>query len=569
MPRRRCLAVLAFLVLAAAAHAGFDEGEQAFKRRDFRTAVSEFTPLADGGDARAQYYLGVMFLAGLGASRDEAKAADYLARSAAQNYARAQTVLGTLYLQGRGVPKDEAKGADLVRRAADTGLASAQHMMGLLLMEGRGGLPKDPATAAQWFKAAADQNHVAAYCALGELANRENNAVEAVAWWRKGATGGDRNCQLLLGRAYLEGKGGLPRDTNEGVAWIRRAANLRLPAAQAALAMAYERGAGVPTDYVLAYMWFNLARSQGYNPQPMRETMEALEKKMTPEQIAEAQKRSREWRAGADVADAIARAAPRGPASGRGAAHDVRERVPRLRRRPHRHQSPRHRGLPESHRRAGQRRGGGRSARRAQRPRAPQGSERPTAVASLRSGRGVRPGDDVVVVGFPLRQVLAPNPVVTTGTVSALKRPRQRHREAPDRGAGPAGQQRRTAARPPRPGRRRGAEQAQRAAHRRRHRRHPAERQLRGERRKPAELPRSERRGLPRCAARRPGALRGGRRRAGRALHRRDRACPVSAQPCARGAAHPCHAESPSRSIDVREVVGTISVSASTFRYTE
>jgi hypothetical protein len=35
MPRRRCLAVLAFAVTAAA-HAGFDEGEQAFKRRDFR-----------------------------------------------------------------------------------------------------------------------------------------------------------------------------------------------------------------------------------------------------------------------------------------------------------------------------------------------------------------------------------------------------------------------------------------------------------------------------------------------------------------------------------------------------
>ena len=41
--------------------------------------------------------------------------------------------------------------------------------------------------------------------------------------------------------------------------------------------------------------------------------MEALEKKMTPEQIAEAQKRSREWRAGADGADAIARAAPGAP----------------------------------------------------------------------------------------------------------------------------------------------------------------------------------------------------------------------------------------------------------------
>ena len=36
------LRYLALLAFTAAAHAGFDEGEQAFKRRDFRTALSEF-----------------------------------------------------------------------------------------------------------------------------------------------------------------------------------------------------------------------------------------------------------------------------------------------------------------------------------------------------------------------------------------------------------------------------------------------------------------------------------------------------------------------------------------------
>ena len=418
MPRLRCLAVLAF-AFAAAAHAGFDEGEQAFKRRDFRTAMSEFTPLADGGDARAQYYLGVMLLNGLGATRDDAKAADYLARAASQNHAQAQSVLGQLFLQGRGVPKDDAKGADLVRRAADTGLASAQYAMGLLLVEGRGGLPKDPPTAVQWFKAAADQNHVPAYCWLGELADREKNAVEAVGWWRKGAGAGERNCQFLLGRAYLDGKGGLPRDTNEAVAWFRRAANQRLPAAQAALAYAYERGAGVPTDYVLAYMWFNLARSQGHNPQPMRETMEALEKKMTPEQIAEAQKRSREWRAGADVADAIARATPGAPPagtssrtmSGSGFLVSAEGHI-----------------VTNHHVVAGCQKvtvapGNAEAtvvARDARNDLALLKANPSPDVARLRSGRGVRPGDDVVVVGFPLRQVLAPSPVVTTGTVSAL-----------------------------------------------------------------------------------------------------------------------------------------------------
>lgn len=409
---------LALLALATAAYAGFDEGEQAFKRRDYRTALGELAPLADQGDARAQYYLGLMLASGLGTVRDEARAADYLARSAAQNHAPAQGLLGALYFQGRGVPKDDAKGAELVRRAADSGLASAQFSMGVLLVEGRGGLPKDPATAAQWFKAAADQNHVPAYCWLGELADREQNAAEAVVWWRKGAAAGDRSCQFLLGRAYFDGKGGLARDANEAIAWFRRAANLRLPAAQAALGAAYERGTGVPTDYVLAYMWFNLARAQGHAP--VRDAMEALEKKMTPDQIAEAQKRSREWRAGADVADAIARSAPGTPpaaaaprtVSGSGFAVSAEGHI-----------------VTNDHVVAGCQRvtiapGNAEAtvvARDARNDLALLKAPQATAdVARLRSGRGVRPGDDVVVVGFPLRHVLAPSAVVTTGTVSAL-----------------------------------------------------------------------------------------------------------------------------------------------------
>lgn len=44
----------------------------------------------------------------------------------------------------------------------------------------------------------------------------------------------------------------------------------------------------------------------------------------------------------------------------------------------------------------------------------------PPAVASFRSGPAIRPGDDVVVVGFPLSGLLADQVNVTTGSVSAL-----------------------------------------------------------------------------------------------------------------------------------------------------
>ena len=43
--------------------------------------------------------------------------------------------------------------------------------------------------------------------------------------------------------------------------------------------------------------------------------------------------------------------------------------------------------------------------------------------ATFSQGRGVRPGDDIVVVGFPLHGLLTSDPSVTTGNVSALAGP--------------------------------------------------------------------------------------------------------------------------------------------------
>ena len=45
--------------------------------------------------------------------------------------------------------------------------------------------------------------------------------------------------------------------------------------------------------------------------------------------------------------------------------------------------------------------------------------------ATFSQGRGVRPGDDIVVVGFPLHGLLTSDPSVTTGNVSALAGSRQ------------------------------------------------------------------------------------------------------------------------------------------------
>ncbi len=62
--------------------------------------------------------------------------------------------------------------------------------------------------------------------------------------------------------------------------------------AQAHMGWAYFHGNGVPKDYALAHMWYNLAATNG-NEQGAN-GREQVEKLMTPAQIAEAQKLARE-----------------------------------------------------------------------------------------------------------------------------------------------------------------------------------------------------------------------------------------------------------------------------------
>ena len=63
--------------------------------------------------------------------------------------------------------------------------------------------------------------------------------------------------------------------------------------AQYNLGIMYDTGDGVPEDDVLAYMWANLAAAQGH--ENAQEIQNIIEERMTREQIAEAQRMSREW----------------------------------------------------------------------------------------------------------------------------------------------------------------------------------------------------------------------------------------------------------------------------------
>ncbi len=63
------------------------------------------------------------------------------------------------------------------------------------------------------------------------------------------------------------------------------------------LGLIYQDGRGVPQDYVEAHLWFNLAAAQSSGEDRERNVnnRDDLAARMTPEQIADAQRRAREW----------------------------------------------------------------------------------------------------------------------------------------------------------------------------------------------------------------------------------------------------------------------------------
>lgn len=103
-----------------------------------------------------------------------------------------------------------------------------------------------------------------------------------------------------LGFMYYNGQG-VPQDYAQAVKFYRLAAEQGLTGAQHDLGVMYLKGQGVPQNYVLAHMWFNLAASQiPASKKDDRDSAvsdrDSVASKMTPEQIAEAQRLARDWK---------------------------------------------------------------------------------------------------------------------------------------------------------------------------------------------------------------------------------------------------------------------------------
>ena len=94
------------LLLSANVTADFEKGLTAYEAGDYETAISEWKPLAEQGNASAQFNLGVMYKRGIGVLQDYKEAVKWYTKAAEQGNANAQGNLGFMYGNGNGVLQD-------------------------------------------------------------------------------------------------------------------------------------------------------------------------------------------------------------------------------------------------------------------------------------------------------------------------------------------------------------------------------------------------------------------------------------------------------------------------------
>ena len=179
---------------------------------------------------------------------------------------------------------------------AEQGNVIAQNDLGVLYGYGLG-VSKNFAEEVKWYRRAAEQGFTKSQINLGNMYKGQGvgmDNVEVVKWYRLAAKQGDADAQNDLGLWYLTGGRGVSKDATEAAKWLRLAADQGVAQAQRRLGLLYAEGKGAPKDFITAYMWFNLSVAYGHKTGYI--DRDSISKRMAPAQIAEAQRRTAEWK---------------------------------------------------------------------------------------------------------------------------------------------------------------------------------------------------------------------------------------------------------------------------------
>jgi TPR repeat protein len=174
---------MAAIMLSLSAFAGtlyagtLEEGYQAVRNGNPQQGRAILQPLADKGNADAQYAVAVLYREGWGVEKNMETAAGYYQKSAEQDHRDAMFEVGWLYQAGQGgLTKDYEQSAKWYQKAAEKGHPAAMYGIASLYYNGMG-VKMDMATAMSWYQKSAAAGFPPAQKFLDEV--NQVNSMEA------------------------------------------------------------------------------------------------------------------------------------------------------------------------------------------------------------------------------------------------------------------------------------------------------------------------------------------------------------------------------------------------------
>ena len=251
--------------------------------KDIEGAFKLYKQAAQSGNTAAMHIIGSMIENELGSKLPRSAALTWYEKAANAGFMESATALGVIYHDGKIIDQDLGKAKDWYAKAAAKGHARAQNNLGLMYSRGEG-VEKNYEKAAAFFKAASDKGLKQAYRNLGVLYENgfgvpqsDEKAVELYKLATSESRGSRKTQSLpsdLEVQAYLDG-------IDHNMRTLKAEALQGSQTAQYVLGTLFMKGRGVPQDYVLAHQWLNLSGA--------KETRDEVAKRMTTEQLNEAQ----------------------------------------------------------------------------------------------------------------------------------------------------------------------------------------------------------------------------------------------------------------------------------------
>ncbi len=232
------------------------------KIQDPARAKAWFERAIASGNNFSYSTLGTMYWTGAGMKPDPKKAMECFEKGAELGDVQSTSSLAMKYYVGNPVPQDFARALELAKKVENEEEGADALTVHALCTFFGDGTPRDPKTANELFRKAAEKDQIfaVAWIELMKSAEIPENVekTQFLELVRKAAEGGNRWAQVLMGEAYCSGWF-VPVDFSEMMRWFRLAAEQGVAKMQFEVFANCTLGVGTEKNLPEAQKWLDAA----------------------------------------------------------------------------------------------------------------------------------------------------------------------------------------------------------------------------------------------------------------------------------------------------------------------